>query len=151
MAKICTLCGEGEVYKHSNSWCRKCCSEHSSLWQRKNPEKVRKIKAKYFGRNADVVRERQNLYRKKRKLLVLRHYSEKEEPVCACCGENNLEFMCLDHKDGGGNKHRKTLGNPNGSGTYQWAIKHNFPDIFRVLCYNCNNSYGHYNYCPHKK
>lgn len=148
--KLCTLCGRNEIYKHSRSWCRLCINKHCALWRQRNPDKVRRAKAKYLGRNAKVVRERQLLYRKKRRLKVLRYYGKDGELICECCKEKRLEFLCIDHTNGGGNKHRKLMGTPNGSGIYQWIIKNDFPSGFRILCYNCNNSYGHYNYCPHQ-
>jgi hypothetical protein len=27
---------------------------------------------------------------------------------------------------------------------------HGYPSGFRVLCHNCNFSFGHYGYCPHQ-
>jgi hypothetical protein len=75
--------------------------------------------------------------------------------VCVCCQETNLEFLTLDHKEGGGNQHRKQLSNGksrvSGSGFYNWIIKQNFPIGFQVLCMNCNFSLGKFGYCPHKE
>jgi len=66
---------------------------------------------------------------------------------CVCCGENNLEFLCIDHINGGGNKHRKKVGH--GGTFYRWLRKNNMPEGYRVLCHNCNQSIGYYGYCPH--
>jgi len=123
--------------------------ERAKRWRLKNPERWKEVKAKYIGRNPERVKERQGIYRRGRRLKVLTYYSNGT-PKCECCEETLLEFLCLDHTDGGGNKHRKTLGDPSGTSIYQWIIKNNFPKGFRVLCYNCNNAYGHYGYCPHK-
>lgn len=30
-----------------------------------------------------------------------------------------------------------------------WLIHNRFPEGFRVLCFNCNNSLGMHGYCPH--
>lgn len=125
-------------------------NKRQRLWRKKNPDKVKSAKTKYEGRNPERVKERQGIYRKGRRLKVLTYYSGGT-PKCACCGETILEFLCLDHTNGGGNKHRKTLGDPSGTSIYQWIIKNNFPTGFRVLCYNCNNAYGHYGKCPHQK
>ena len=78
-------------------------------------------------------------------------YSKAETPSCECCGETYLEFLTLDHKNGGGNKHRKQEGLEKGSATYWWIIHNDFPEGFRVLCMNCNFSIGMYGYCPHNK
>lgn len=77
---------------------------------------------------------------------VLEHYGGNK-PRCQCCGENNKEFLVIDHINGGGNEHRKEVG----ENMVRWIIKNNFPPEFRVLCANCNTSIGVYGYCPHSK
>lgn len=75
-------------------------------------------------------------------------------PQCACCGEDEFEFLAIDHVDGGGNEHRRSLG---GDGTkrfcgiqfYLWLKRSGWPPGYRVLCHNCNFSIGAYGYCPH--
>ena len=129
---------------------RKRYNEYQRKWRKKNPEKVKAAKVKYRGRNPERVKERQALYRKKRRMTALEYYGGKP-PRCACCDERLIEFLCLDHKHGGGNKHRKSLGDPAGTIIYQWVKNKGYPEGFRVLCYNCNNSFGHYGYCPHRK
>ena len=82
-------------------------------------------------------------------MKVFEYYSGSP-PKCECCGENNFEFLALDHKFGVGEKHRKDNKILGGLQTYRWVIKNNFPDIFRILCHNCNSSHGYFGYCPHK-
>lgn len=53
--------------------------------------------------------------------------------TCACCGEDHIPFLHVDHVDGGGARHRKSVGD-----VYRWIIKNNFPNGFRTLCANCN-------------
>lgn len=79
------------------------------------------------------------------RLEVLEHYGR----ICACCGETTLEFLSLDHKNGGGTKHRQELG-LRGSGIWGWVKKENFPDMFQVMCHNCNQAIGYYGRCPHE-
>lgn len=128
-------------------------------WRQKHPEqdlamdraKVQKKPEKYKAINK---RERDKL-----RLEVLRHYSGSDIPFCDCCGDSHLEFMALDHKNGGGNKHRRRILKSMGHvgkkvdwlNMYRWARQNNYPDIFRVLCHSCNFSYGAYGYCPHQK
>jgi hypothetical protein len=57
------------------------------------------------------------------------------------------EFLTMDHINGGGNQHRKKIK----ESIYRWLYHNNFPSGFRVLCANCNMSYGLFGYCPHKK
>jgi hypothetical protein len=84
-----------------------------------------------------------------KRLQILQHYSHDQIPRCACCGETQLEFLTIDHRDGGGTLHRETAGR--GQRFYGWLIRNGFPDGYQVLCYNCNCSLGHYKYCPHQK
>jgi len=72
---------------------------------------------------------------------------------CACCGETELSFLCMDHVHGDGAAHRRTLGGHHAGGRkmYLWLKREGFPkDRFRVLCYNCNIARGLYGQCPHE-
>ena len=71
-----------------------------------------------------------------------------EHPECACCGESHIELLTIDHIGGGGNSHRRQIGE---GALYSWLIKNNFPNGFRVLCMNCNWSIGIHGYCPHER
>lgn len=93
--------------------------------------------------------------RKHQKLLALTKICGKT-PHCQCkgCGEYRPEFLSLDHINGGGNAHRKSIGGDISAAIYCWAIKtplNEVRSILRVLCMNCNTSYGVYGYCPHQK
>jgi len=87
-------------------------------------------------------------YNHRLRFEVLSRYSDDATPRCACCGEDHLEFLCLDHVDGDGASHRRVTGGA-GKRTYLWVKKHGFPPGFRVLCANCNCSIGAFGYCPH--
>lgn len=67
-------------------------------------------------------------------------------PFCQCCKEDRMEFLSIDHIDGGGAEHRKALG---GTTIYLWLSKMEYPEGFRVLCHNCNQAIGQHGYCPH--
>ena len=73
---------------------------------------------------------------RKKKTLVLGHYSFIGLPECAYCGIRDVDVLCLDHidNDGGGLCRRE------GSGIrfYTWIVKNNFPAGYQVLCANCN-------------
>jgi hypothetical protein len=60
--------------------------------------------------------------------------------VCTCCKETEKTFLCLDHINNDGHKHRKEIGFRGGIGIYLWLIQNNFPPGFQVLCFNCNQS-----------
>jgi hypothetical protein len=91
-------------------------------------------------------------YRQKLKFDVFSHYSINGIIKCSCpnCNETNINKLCLDHIDGGGEKHRKHLGkSARGNRMYNWAKNNNYPSMFRILCANCNKSLGNRGYCPH--
>lgn len=85
-------------------------------------------------------------YTRRLKLEVLVAYSGSP-PRCACCGETMIEFLTIDHIEGGGTAQRKQLGVVS---IYNWLKKNNYPLGYRVLCMNCNVALGHFGYCPHK-
>ena len=84
--------------------------------------------------------------RRRLRLEVLQAYGG-EHPACACCKTADIEFLCIDHINGGGGVHRRQIGH---SGLYTWLKREGFPQGFRVLCYNCNASLAAYGYCPHR-
>ncbi len=77
------------------------------------------------------------------KLQVIAAYGA----MCVCCGETAVEFLTIDHINGGGVKHVKSLNTT----FYKFLIKNNFPkDEYRLLCMNCNSAYARYGSCPHQ-
>ena len=97
--------------------------------------------------NRPRVAEIARVYRQKLKLETITAYGGR----CACCGQVILEFLVIDHINGGGNQDRKKRGsNSSGTGFYQRLKNEGFPQgEYRVLCYNCNNSIGAWGYCAH--
>lgn len=86
-------------------------------------------------------------YRLIERLVCLLKYGNND-PRCACCGLFNYEYLVVDHIDGGGRKHRKE-NHLNGRLIYHWLIQNNFPPGFRILCFNCNFSFGAHGSCVH--
>jgi hypothetical protein len=121
---------------HKDKW-----SIYAATYREKHPDRVAEYQ--HSERNRKLQRER----RARDRLVVLQHYAKNAVPSCSCCGEDLLEFLCIDHTNGNGNEHRRELKNK--AVPYRWFIKQDFPDGFRVLCYNCNQSLGAYGYCPH--
>jgi hypothetical protein len=79
------------------------------------------------------------------RMEALMAYSGKV-PKCACCGEKENKFLSIDHINGGGSKHRKSIGHGH---FFRWLKVNNFPKGFQVLCHNCNLAKGFYGKCPH--
>ncbi len=83
------------------------------------------------------------------RLEVLTHYCNGVTPFCACCKVNNVEFLSIDHINGGGSRQRKELGISGGKSYYYYLKRNHYPSGYRVLCHNCNQAMGHVGYCPH--
>lgn len=78
---------------------------------------------------------------------VLAHYGGNA-PACACCSEDIVRFLTIDHIGGGGNEHARTVKGP----LYRWIKKNNFPAGFRILSFNCNCAIAvNGGECPHQQ
>jgi hypothetical protein len=73
--------------------------------------------------------------------------------VCACCGEDFLLFLTLDHVNGDGAAHRKDSPWAVGTNLYRELHKLGFPDKerYQVLCHNCNMGKRQSDTCPCKR
>lgn len=90
---------------------------------------------------------------RKLRLLALIAYSSNP-PTCACCDEDIIEFLTIDHIDGNGAEHRRSLSKGRkscGKTIYSWLRRNNYPSGFQVLCFNCNWAKGVYGVCPHQR
>jgi len=93
-------------------------TEQRRRYKKKYPEKVKKYKKRSYA---------------KLRFEILTHYSEGTLK-CKSCQDSHIEFLEIDHINGGGNKHKeeiKTL-------FYVWLKRNNFPEGYQVLCSNCN-------------
>lgn len=151
--KDCEYCGEPlDLLRNSRQKFHKKCRH--AYWnktrrsQPKHQEYMKESAKRRWSNMPDDERRRNNerakSHSRKRRMTVIQHYGG----VCECCGENKIEFLALDHKNGDGNIHRRKVGS--GNKMYKWVIDNDFPDMFRVLCHNCNMSLGLYGYCPHE-
>ena len=141
--RLCTKCQKvkktTEFYKRSGfvggyeRICKDCRRKYSSKYRADNHEQVLKFLKE---------RHRQN------RLFALIAYGGNP-PKCNCCGEDNIEFLSIDHVNNDGAKHRREIG---GSAMLNyWLKQHNYPEGFQVLCYNCNSAKAYCGYCPHNK
>jgi hypothetical protein len=120
-------------------------------WRKENPERSKQLQRDYLARNPEKrneFRKQARIRRQETRLTVLKHYGG-DPPECACCKEKHLEFLCVDHVNGGGNKHRRQLKRAT-ERFFAWLIEQDFPTGYRVLCHNCNQSFSAYGFCPHQ-
>ena len=119
-------------------------------WSKDNRDRIKKYMKIYCQRHylkyRPVRLAKAKIVYQKLRLTALIHYGGSP-PKCACCEESLLEFLCIDHINGGGSAHRKTLSSKS---IYTWLIKNDFPSGFRVLCANCNQAIRNGRICPHQ-
>jgi len=99
-------------------------------------------------------REKSNIASKKSqqktRLKVIKHYSQGKM-CCACCGESIIRFLNIDHIDNDGYKYKFKGEAHSSHRLWYFLIKHNFPDGYQVLCFNCNlGKSGNKGICPHQ-
>lgn len=134
MKQRCTICKK-EVenpYNGKNYLCDFHRKNYRKKWGKINKEKI------------SIARKK---YQHKVKYEALNFYSQGTLR-CACCGEDEFDFLTIDHINGNGGKHKKSI-----RGRLSvWLRQKNYPEGFQVLCFNCNcgKSVNGKNVCPHK-
>lgn len=122
---------------------RDCCRIH----YRQLPEV--KDRANEIRRNSPRHAQLRRKYNQERKRMIIYHYS-KGTMKCECCNETEIEFLTVNHINGGGQKHRNQL-KSRGTDLYTFLKGNNFPEGYNILCLNCNFAEGHAGICPHRK
>lgn len=93
--------------------------------------------------------EQQKVYNKARRIRLKLKVFEAYGSCCNCCGETNFGFLSVDHINGGGNLHRKSVGG--GVQVYFEIVNQGFPPDYQLLCFNCNlGRQCNGGICPHK-
>ena len=180
LTKVCTKCKTekpvSEFFRSAKGKygyrgeCKLCHQEHIRNWRQKNTEQYQiqtegalfcgrcrqELHVSHFGEEKGRTCGRANYCRtcmadrrQETRREALAAYSDNP-PFCACCKEHRLEFLSIDHINGGGRQERLATG-VRGFQFYRWLKRNGFPKGYRVLCHNCNQSIGFYNYCPHQK
>lgn len=133
---------------------RKYQKNYQAKWRIKNKSRWAKIQQKYDQkRNKTLTRKKQQHSAHSRKhhrnkLKVLKMYGGK----CEFCGINYYEVLTVDHIKNNGNKHRHSKRYKKYGNIFRYLVDAPFrPDLYRILCYNCNSAKQHYNIEPGKK
>lgn len=92
-------------------------------------------------------REKINQYN----LLIKHIVIEKYGGCCACCGESQIMFLTIDHKNNDGSIERNRQ--PYNTHSFYMKLKKNdIRDDIQVLCFNCNLGKSiNKGVCPHEK
>lgn len=121
-------------------------------WKEKNYEHYRMVmratSKKWREKNIDKVQANRYTSRDKLRSDVLNAYGNK----CKCCGEATRQFLCIDHINNDGAKHKRDNNLKSAQAFYTWLRTNNYPkDNFQILCHNCNMAKGFYGACPHNE
>ena len=131
---------------------REKTNARSRAYVKTHPEQIASTQRKWRAKESskEYMRKYSHNWAKNRREKILIFYGGNP-PKCECCGETEKIFLCVDHKGerGAGNAHRKKE-KVLGWALDSWIVKNKYPDLFRILCHNCNAAYAHYGNCPHK-
>ncbi len=116
-------------------------------WEWNHSEAGRAAKRRWIKKHGKKYRKIANARRTEIRKECLEYYGGKP-PKCACCQDTTEVFLTIDHKKGGGRKHRRSIGNGN---LPVWLRRNKFPKDYRVLCFNCNYAVYKLGKCPHQK
>jgi hypothetical protein len=134
--------------------CKICNVIIGKNYRENNREKLKIQKHEYYLKNKDILvpkinkyinenRDRHNAWttaaKNKLKREVFSHYCGNNDPKCKNCSITDLDILSIDHINGDGSKHREEIGLKGRGGypIYRWIKKNNYPDMFQVLCFNC--------------
>ena len=144
--RLCVRCGKRIPVSNSKN-CSACNEKWRKHYWLKYGENYRERRKKWWKlKYAEKSKEQSRASRLRIKLEVFEAYGGCQ---CACCGEEHLRFLSIDHINGGGFQHRQEI-NQHGCSFYRWLRKKKFPPGYRVLCMNCQVSYSRDGYCPHQ-
>lgn len=98
--------------------------------------------------NPDKVRTQKIDYRRRLKAEMVAAYGGG----CACCGEEEIDFLTIDHVLDDGKEHRAQFGKNTSIRVWADARRQGWPkDRYRVLCFNCNIARSLFGVCPHQR
>ena len=131
MTKVCPSCRVrkplAQYYPYKLYKCRKCILQQMAFWRNNGGRETR---------IASMTLD---------KLAALNHYGGAR---CACCGERQVEFLCLDHVNADGKVWRKVHGE--GTVMIKWLKRNKYPKKPRLRA-NCNLGTSHGRICPHQR
>jgi len=109
----------------------------------------------FYLKHKDTIKKRVSLYKIRHrqqycdgsdliKIKLIQHYSSGSMK-CAFCEESDMDILTIDHINGGGNAHRRSInksGSVTGGNFYKHLADNNYPEGYQILCWNCNAKKG---------
>ena len=154
--RICTI--ERMKIRRNNPTLYNHDKERMMQRYNENKEKIQKTNRDNWKKNREKYnkQQRESFPMKLRilKVEVLTHYGNNKL-ACVCCGENELSFLTLDHKNGrqphekGSEMNRRKY---SGRSLWSYVKREGFPEGYQTLCWNCNSGRQvNKGICPHKE
>lgn len=119
---LCSHCGQFPRMSQTNPLCQYCHLTRVQQWRAVNEERTKELARQSALKS----------YRARRARVVAAYGGQ-----CVDCGEKELAFLVIDHVNGSGREHRRSIGT-SGPAFYRWLEKNNHPSGFAVCCHNCN-------------
>jgi len=140
-AESCSECGGTLGKRRAKGLCHSC---YHKKYTGENKLRMLELSRESYHRHAKTRMQQIKARRAQRRMEMIRLLGGK----CACCGETEPIFLCLDHIKKGGRREYEKAGGPHG--VWRRAIAEGLPkDKYRLLCWNCNSALGLFGYCPH--
>lgn len=129
---LCADCG-ANPHEHKRKRCTQCLGE-----ARQRSAINRHGELRHNVRSSD----RKHFYKVRIRALMI--YGG----CCACCGENNYQFLTFDHVNNDGFTERHT--NYKSGGHFAKSLtKGPYRFDIQILCWNCNAAKAYHGGCPH--
>lgn len=139
MEKACKFCGKTEDIPPRRARCKACTHDYNQAYYRANRESVKAQVKRYREENLEKTKAASSKANKARWQRLRRQAFDAYGWRCACCGETEPQFLCIDHvNDDGWLKRKKET--RVAFGTMGWLEKEGYPSGFQTLCHNCNFS-----------
>lgn len=145
LGKVCPKCPERGVQPASafnpnrgradgmQSYCKPCTTDYRATYATANPTAGRRWS---------------RAYRERLRAAMFDAYGHE----CACCGEANKTFLCLDHEDGVVPEDQRDARGARLASDKILALlkRQGWPSGYRILCANCNLAWAMLGTCPHQ-
>ncbi len=118
--------------------------EYMKEYHRNYAKEHRDDANEYGKKNYPKYKDSKLEYQRKLRSRYKNKFLEMYGKGCSCCGETIYDFLTIEHKQGQQKISRRT-----GLVAYRDAVKEFRPDLYEVLCWNCNCAKGKLGYCPH--
>lgn len=124
------------------SRCKPCARKGNKASYDRNPQSRIASTSAWKAKKPSHVKEYMKERCRRIRATLIAGYGGK----CTCCGEATIEFLTLEHLNGGGRAHRGTRGSLT---VFNEVIRDGFPKEYTILCMNCNFAKRFGKQCPH--